>query len=749
MALAAAAVAVAFQGQAEPAPKLTEESTGLKAIVPELQKELAAGKGKHVRLDGVKVLASKQPGTLAFQGVWLYETAAPTADEKKALHDWLRTRGKELIKKKFYAGAKPNPTIDKEIDDLVYDDTEIVAAKSPVLNLRAIPADAKELRGAVFADATYAADGQLLLTGYVAQARTDEQKKAIVTLLTNAALFERAVLGTKADKVVEPSLAGMKPVDYVALRQRMQTEFAASKDNTVASRTRLDDVAFQHVKGDRDTVALVLAWHGVCLQDPADPKKVEAARGRLKDALKKLPAGLLPEPVPEKFDTDVSRIVFRASPVVGLQKKAMADPRLDGVLFVAPRFDKGGRLEIEYLGSDAQKPLVEQLLKGEEAVAKPLGMDWPQKGGTWASLLDDLRKQFAADAKEPIVRQTRIDRVYFEYVGDEPRLHCELIALQPKGDPAALRSRLEQRLEAYFADKLKRPGGGTFKVVLPAMLFQADPTPALQRLAATDPDLDGVLFESAWFDSARRLNFDVIYDDKAGQEEKIKKLFAANTIGRKLLKPVLTSDDPAQEPRLNQKAAVRWDEQLQALQREFAASRDPLLEATRVDRLYFTYEGNGISGRELRVAGVCLQAGIAADLHKALAKAIQTRWQPRFPGVEFRTVADGVTLVTSPVVGLQALTVDRRDDGVLFERAVYDGAGKLHLRVYLADPTQRPAFAEPAAAAAVLEAVRPALGTKPGQEGMELDAAAPLPLARPGTRGGRADGAFPAPVRGQ
>jgi len=733
----ALAVAAAFQGQAEPAPALTEETPAFKAIVPELQKELAAGKWKHVRLDDVKLDKARQPRAVAFQGVWLYETTAPTADEQKALHDWLRTRSKELLKKKLNAGAKPDPKIDKEIDELGHVETGIEAVKSPVHALRAAATEHNQLRGAVLADLSYAADGKLQLAGYVAREKADEQKKLIGGLLRDAAIVPPLVLGTKAGKAVEPSLAELKAADYDALRKRMQAEFAAAKENTVTARTRLDDAAFQYVKGDAGGVVLVLEWRGVCLQDPADQKNVEKARSQLKDALKKLPAGVLPEPVPEKYDTDVRHIVFRASPVVALQAKAGADPRMDGVLFVAARFDKDGRLEIDYLGSEAQKPLVEQLLKdaGEEAIARPQGTDWPQKGGSWTKLLEELRKQFAADAKDALFRQTRVDRVHFEYVGDEPRLHCELIVLQPKGDPAALRTRLEQRLEGYFADKLKRPGGGAFKVVLPALPFQPDPTPALQRLAATDPALDGVLFESARFDAARRLNFDVIYDDKAGQEEKIRKLFAANTIGRKLLMPALASDDPAQEPRLNPKTFVRWEEQRQALQRDFAASREALLEATRIDRLYFTYEGNEISDRQLRVAGVCLQAGVAADLQKALAKAIQTRWQPRFPGVEFRTIADGITLLTSPVVGLQALAVDRRDDGVLFERAVYDGDGKLHLRAYLANLTQRPAVAEPAAAPAVGEVVRPALGTKAGQDGMVVDPPRPFPWRGEGREG--------------
>src|SRR5581483_10630560 len=126
----------------------------------------------------------------------------------------------------------------------------------------------------------------------------------------------------------------------------------------------------------------------------------------------------------------------------------------------------------------------------------------------------------------------------------------------------------------------------------------------LQRLAATDPALDGVLFESAWFDADRHLNFDVIYDNAAGQSDKIKKLFTDNEIARKYVKPALLAND---EPKLNPPTFVKWQEQRKALQGILAASRESLAQRTRIDRLYFTYVGNDTGNRQLKAEGVSLQ----------------------------------------------------------------------------------------------------------------------------------------------
>ena len=42
-----------------------------------------------------------------------------------------------------------------------------------------------------------------------------------------------------------------------------------------------------------------------------------------------------------------------------------------------------------------------------------------------------------------------------------------------------------------------------------------------------------------------------------------------------------------------------------------------------MDRLYFTYEGNDTGNRQLKVEGVSLHPGAAADNQKELAKSIQ------------------------------------------------------------------------------------------------------------------------------
>jgi hypothetical protein len=894
-----------------------DKFAGFKAILPDVQKGLAGGEWKHVRVDDVKVTVAADSMSVEFRGVWLYEGAPPTDEKKRALHAYLKGRSKELLK-----GQVKDPAIAKLVDDLGYEERGIDPLKSPAVALRDEAVRRPELAGAVFGDAWYGDDGRLRLAGYDAKDREAEQKKLVDELLRNKEVVPPEVLGTKGGKPIEPSLADLKPVDYAALKKRAQEEFAGT-ETPLLQRTRVDGVGFQYVKDDKGP-ALVLRWRGQCLLEPGEEKKADEVRTQIKDALKKGPETTLPQPLPEKYDSDVRDFAFRDNPVLALQEKVAADPRLDGVLFEAARFDKEGKLEIQYLTGDEQKPLVEALLKGVggEVVPRPHAIEWPQKGGSWAAMLkgvqaklaadtnddlatatrldrayfayegslsnprlyfkgvcikkgerDDLRKklqeklaqlvkteypalartasvsadridfrdllakslqeavkkdptldgvlilsvrydasgaldpqgfipkkgtearkrldalleeelkgtglftpssekppekpkeerkdkedgpaleeaaadavddgvvanwqrylkelrkQFGEDRKNPVFRQTRLDRAYFEYVGDEPRIHFEFITLQPHGEPAELRTRLEQRLESYYADKVKRPGGQAFKVVLPANPFQVDPTPGLQRLVATDPTLDGVLFESAWFDEDRHLNFDVIYDDTAGQADKIKKVFADNEIARRYVKPALVDNT---EPKLNPRTFIHWEEQRRALQGTLAAGPGPLSQRTRVDRVYFTYEGNDTANRQLKVEGVSLQPGAAVDNQKELAKTVQARYEPRLPGVEFKTVADGVSFVASPVIGLQAMVVDRRLDDTLFGDAVYDGDGRLHLRVYQGGGNTAPQVRDLVATPAAREALKPALGKKTGQTEETMDAPRPFPWREDG-----------------
>ena len=76
------------------------------------------------------------------------------------------------------------------------------------------------------------------------------------------------------------------------------------------------------------------------------------------------------------------------------------------------------------------------------------------------------------------------------------------------------------------------------------------------------------------------------------------------------------------EPKLNPRTFIHWEEQRRALQGALAASQSLLSQRTRVDRLHFSYEGNDISNRQLKVEGVSLHPGAAADNQKELAKTV-------------------------------------------------------------------------------------------------------------------------------
>ena len=92
--------------------------------------------------------------------------------------------------------------------------------RSPVIPLRDEATKRKELGGELLTDAAYTAGGKLQVAGYVAKDKEAEQTKLIAALLHDPAVVPASVLGTKAGKPVEPSLPGLKPIDYAALKKR-------------------------------------------------------------------------------------------------------------------------------------------------------------------------------------------------------------------------------------------------------------------------------------------------------------------------------------------------------------------------------------------------------------------------------------------------------------------------------------------------------------------------------------------------
>ncbi|HKI37994.1 MAG TPA: hypothetical protein VKA46_39435 [Gemmataceae bacterium] len=727
-----------------------------KKVQEQFAAQPAGGLLAQTRLDDVAfVYVKDKMGVPSLVLSWRGRALQGSKDEKK--RDEARAQLKAELEKATKALLpKPVPTY-AEVDV-----SGIALMDNPILLLQARAAKDPALAGVLFEGARYDGGGRLELHVIA----TEDQGKGVEELAHE--------LKDDPGVKIKPPEWAEKGVTWGQVVKKLQAKQAGGEDKLL-QKTRLDRAFFTY--DDESKVRLHFA--GVCIQDGDR----DALKKQLQEKLAELVKAEYPQLVRDTAVT-LDPFEFKPFPVTAVQDASKANKELDGFLVQGARYDADGKLRLKSLGfkedDDKVKAVLKEALKGTsiyapEAPAKPApkpdSKPDPEKkekepaarraalagvlialiAGAPAdsprddaipydpkALLKDLRTQFAADRKEPLVRQTRVDRAYFAYHDRDPipYLHFQLVCLMPKGKEEDHRKRLGERLATFYKEALKERGADVeFKVDLSEASFVTDPTPGLQRYVASNyPTLDGVLFVAAWYDPDRRLNFDVIFDKAAGQEQRIKDdLFAAGTVGRrKLLEPpvLLPDSTPAKEPVLNPQTFVKWEAERQALQGKFARSREPLLERTRVDRLYFTYLGNDTSERQLKVEGVCLQPGPAAANQEKVGKGVEERWEPRFPGVTFRVVAEGgVAVLESPVVGLQTLAVGQDLDNVLFESAVYDADGKLHLRVYLADLAQAPRIDEllktPAGDAASVKARRKG-------EDPELDKPRPFPWQEDG-----------------
>jgi hypothetical protein len=922
----------------EEAPPTADVPRGLRAVELKLQQWLAdnhaASRTGHIRLDRLSFRREDGKRVLVCAGVWLYENEKPNdARVEKLYHDLEVNANKWLLEqmKQEYAEAKL-----KRLPHYTVKRSGLTYVRSPLEALRDRVMMQAELRGVVVHDASYDKDRRLRLEGY---AGSEKQRAVVVEVMQDPKLVEKGVLRKVGDQIEKPSLEAVEVLDYAKRSKEAQLKFAASRDNPLLTRLRIKDIAFVYVKNASGPPRPLLAWRGEYLRD-----RKAADEEPLKKTLRKELAAAanvwLPRPVPPE-EINIDELPFRDTPIVGLQRRAGEDRRLDGVLFESARFNGEGLMELEASADAGAAPLVSALVKdacGDEAKVTLKPFAWPQAKGSWTTLLgvmqtrfaadrqdtvarstrldrvrflydddtwqlrlpfegvclldgkllelkpderskqvqqrleqtfksegpplprpavvtdrtrpvkfpreelqdqfadnesldgtvleagswydesgklhlviagvkeDDprvrallekslkgtgilrpdpvvkadadekeeapakgdagysladmrivdwadvlstLRQQFAAPTSAPLFRQTRIDRARFRYLAGKLRLDFVLTTLQPPGQAAQLQADLELRLERYFTGKLKDKVTTEFKPLLPDSPFQLDPTPALQRRIVKDEALDGVLFYAAWYDPERRLHFDLLFDDTAGHEEKIKKLLATDTLAHRHFQHALLKDDPAYGPLIQPRTVFAWQEQRRALQREFAASGDALRERTRIDRLYFDYAGNDTGERRLRAEVVCLAPGGRARNDKPLAAAIYNGWSPRLvnaiqkgatprlPSVVFTVATDDFSHRPSPIIDLQQLAVDRGLDGVLFEKATYDGAGVLHLGVYLTNPTTAAEVAALVADERARDVLRPALGLEANQDKAATDPPRPFPW-RSEDRGGAA-----------
>jgi hypothetical protein len=441
-----------------------------------------------------------------------------------------------------------------------------------------------------------------------------------------------------------------------------------------------------------------LQWHGVRVlghkDRPDDPSLQKL------DALGKKHLPALP-----LTRVELTMPVF-ALPLREFQA-AVVTKQLDGVALLDAVYDADGKLRFEGLrGSDAQvKPLQDLVMPVLDAESKAIAAAGVApldrlKLVPWQPLFEDLRTQFSGSGA-PLLQQTRIDRVFFQYDGDDsaPRLWIKGICIfQGKTPP---REEHIAKWSALLQERFEIKGAGGFKLAFNELKYKKNPLLDLQS-KAFKMEMDGVAFRIVGFDAKGALRIHAF--TPKGQEENVRKLLEATAKDYEELTPFeQDSRSPASkgglqfvllasEPGLVLQKAVEpfdWQQMLTDVRERFAKSPVALLQQTRIDRAYFSVnEEDPEQPPFLHFKGVCLRTVhddeevVKALLQKELSKEI-------IPGLKYVVKTDKIVILDTPIYALQGEAVARRQNdlalNVLFERAVYAADGTLQLFVLALD----------------------------------------------------------------
>ncbi|MFO0929810.1 MAG: hypothetical protein U0736_22760 [Gemmataceae bacterium] len=564
--------------------------------------------------------AAERP-VLTFAGVTLFDPAAvPAADRtlvdryraateaeraKLLASDEYRKPPHARLRAKLLAEARkrlPRPDYDSSVDPV-----GLVASPAPQAQ-RALP-DELRRQGGVVLGFRYGPAGELVAdTRFLPAAARPKVEAAFRDLLrTSPAL--RAGSAVRVE-------GGDERADWAGWLRAWQKRRAASND-ILAKQTRLDGAAFDYDAALR----LVLSVDGITLAADAD-------RPKLADRLTEITAEELKGL--RDYRVDVAHLRAEPSALRDLQAAAVADARLDGVLFAGAAYDADGVLHLDgFRGEDASRPLLRTLVADfvrktplvrptdsvDEAI-KPLA---PL---AWRSALDRVQETLAASA-DSLRRRTRVDRGTFLHGKDSVELRFRAVSL----DPSRKTDDLRTALDAELRRQLPALKGVAFTTAFDGSPFVESPLVALQRLVAREK-LDGVLFRDARYDGKGRLLLDVV-PGEAGQKAAVDALLTKQPPAESLLPSAKV------EPRwqVSYAAPLDWVRYLRDARERFArGGDDPLARRTRLDRAISSPPPTRRS-RPCGWEGVSLQPADAppeAPL-KEIARRL-TDTAPRWPG---------------------------------------------------------------------------------------------------------------------
>ena len=453
------------------------------------------GAGRRTRLDRLYFRYDKEQLQLAAEGVFLADVQ----------------------------GETPTAAIGKSIDAVIVSrsgaDVSSAAIKTltnPLAELQNLLTERRDLDGALLTLLRYDPAGKLILDGYLGHAA---QKPALAPLLGERLESIPELLKKSADPTW--SIDGMK-LHPSAKGDWKWTEFLRACQAELATdapfqRTCLERSYFRYTdaKGSR---RLALQAKAIGLVKPGEKLDELALTQKLAALGKRLLPGLA---------IDLAQIDLKpaVSPIYELQKIAEMN-RHDGLLFEEAFYDGDGKLAFAGIrGSDEQLKLLQGMIDKtlvDKAIA-PFGVAGFERIRLvpWQALLASARVQFADDAS-PLLKQTRIDRVYFQHdaAGKKAVVHIQGVCiyhgktLNSEQSTSALVERLKQHLQGQ--------GIEGFPLQIAGIEAKVNPTLEMQK-QAIDAGIDGVVLNVIGFDAKGACYVKLPLMPK-GQEANIRKL---------------------------------------------------------------------------------------------------------------------------------------------------------------------------------------------------------------------------------
>jgi hypothetical protein len=598
---------------------------------------------------------------LGFEGFFLYGTEAEKNDYRERLEAFLR----EEYKTHPDLGGKATVDLGK-----------LKAKPAPVFFMQKRVVDAG-LDGTLLENVWFDESGTLQFEGLLG----DPAHKAELEKVVRANLDRDVLAGEKAwslARLTPVRLAGAdKDGSWAEVLRGLQQQLARG-GNPLSTRTRLDRAYF-----DYDGGVPLLICKGVHLHpgNSAPPNLTRDLGSQLLTACK----AVLERPADPAVRADLIQAL--PSPVLVLQKMAV-DQKLDGVLFEQAWYDGDGTLVFGgFLGdpayqSDLEKGITATLRDG---VLPPARLDRParwstaslksfrtaadRKDLTWSAVLKGLQQQLAS-SPAAVCRQTRLDRAYFDYAEGVPLLLFKGAHLYSGARPTGLARELGSHLLTALKAVVDRPTDPAVRV--DAIEALVSPVLELQDLAVAE-ELDGTLFEHAWYDGQGRLLLSG-YRDSGVRPERI------NELVRKLARktPILHQGDVGPLDHLKE---LDWTALRRKLQAAFAdKDADLLFRQTRLDRMYFARE-EGVKGFRLHVKGICIHhdkdLADAARLQKLRNKFAETLKED-LPDHE--PVVSEIVATREPLIPRLYEAVKKAGVGPVFiPKPYYRADGELHL----------------------------------------------------------------------